>query len=186
MGRYGYLIALLTGLLAGCGGAREIVMAPPRPATPGIPDTTVVPARLTLTVTSDSVLPPPFQTLTLTLHLLALQHTDGHRQPFPFARRTLTFTATTRRTWTLLEATPVPPGRYDTLWIRLSDVSVRFGPNAGGTLTVEADTLALPVALTLAPERAYSYRLLFELRRSLQADPGCRWRFVPRLRLEVR
>ncbi|ACY47444.1 hypothetical protein [Rhodothermus marinus] len=186
MGRCGYLIALLTGLLAGCGGTREIVMAPPRPAAPGMPDTTAVPARLSLTVAADSVLPPPFQALTLTLHPLALRRADGHRQPLPFARRTLTFSATTPRTWTLLEAAPVPPGRYDTLWIRLSDVSVRFGPNAGGTLTVETDTLALPVTLTLDPDRAHSYRLLFELRRSLQAEPDCRWRFVPRMHLEVR
>jgi len=186
MGRCGYLIALLAGLLAGCGGAREIVMAPPRPAAPGMPDTTAVPARLSLSVAADSVLPPPFQALTLTLHPLALRRADGHRQPLPFARRTLTFSASTSRTWTLLEAAPVPPGRYDTLWIGLSDVSVHFGPNAGGTLTVETDTLALPVALTLAPERAYAYRLLFELRRSIQAEPDCRWRFVPRMHLEVR
>ncbi len=185
MGRCGYLITLLAGLLAGCGGAREIVMAPPRPAMPGMPDT-AAPARLSLTVAADSALPSPFQTLMLTLHPLALRHTDGHRQPLPFAQRTLTFSATTLSTWTLLEAVPVPSGRYDTLWISLSDVSVRFGPNAGGTLTVATDTLALPVALTLEPDQAYSYHLLFELRRSLQPEPNCRWRFVPQMRPEVR
>ncbi len=185
MGRCGYLIALLmTGLMVGCGGAREIVMAPPRPAVPYVPDTTLLPARLTLTLQADTVLPAPFQTLTLTLHLLALQRTDATRLPLPPTHRTLTFTATSLHAWPLLEGVPVPPGRYDTLWIWLSDVSVRFGPNAGGTLHVEPDTLALPVTLVLSPDRSYVYQIRFALGRSLVAEPGCRWRFVPRLHLE--
>ncbi|MDQ7040925.1 MAG: hypothetical protein Q9M35_08285 [Rhodothermus sp.] len=184
MGRCSYLIALLTGLLAGCGGTREIVMAPPRPAVPHVPDTTLLPARLTLVLKADTVLPAPFQTLTLSLHLLALQHTDATRQPLPPTRRILTFTATALHTWTLLEAVPVSPGRYDTLWIWLSDVSVHFSPNVSGTLTVEPDTLALPVALVLSPDRSYVYQIRFSPERSLRPEPGCRWRFVPWLRLE--
>ncbi|SHK79553.1 hypothetical protein SAMN04488087_1997 [Rhodothermus profundi] len=185
MGRCGHLIVLLSMLLAGCGGSRELIMAPPRPAALALPDTTVFPARLTLTLSANTPLPLPFQTLTVTIHLIALQRADGYRQPLVFARRTVTFTRTAAQQWTLLEAAPIPPGRYDTLWVHLSEVAVRFGPNAGGSLTAPTDTLAFPVTLELRPALSYAYHLRFDWQHSLQAKPECRWRFTPRLSLEM-
>lgn len=184
MGRYECLIALLIDLLAGCSGTHEIVMAPPRPATVGAFDTTAAFAHLTLTAEADTALPSPFQTLTVTLRLLALQRMDGYRQPIPSVRQTLTFTSSATQRWTLLAAVPMPPGRYNALWIGLSDVTAHFSPNTSGSLIVETDTLTLPITLELEPNQRYTYRLRFYWKRSLQAEPDCHWRFAPTLHLE--
>lgn len=177
-----------TLLLAGCSSTKEIETAPPRPALPVHPDTTVTEPRAALSVvveTGQTRLPDAVQALRFRLIEVQLLSTEGMWVRYPADVNTFEIEGGGRTRKTVL-STQIPPAAYDSLALLLGDVFVQFDANAGGPLTLPRDTpLKMPVAMPLVLGRRTTLRLRFEAGASLSRTPDCRWLFLPFFDAEV-
>lgn len=173
---------LVPALLAGCGGVREVRTQPPRPVVSAA-DTASAPARTALTVTLDIAesMPPDVTALRLRVAALWLKPAGQAWEKRPVSSGTVASGEPPVR----LLAASVPPRRYDSLAVVLTDPFVTFGPNAGGPLTVaDSGLVALPLSLDLNRRRATTLRLRLDPAASLARDTTGRWTFRPRLSVQ--
>ncbi len=86
-----------------------------------------------------------------------------------------------------LLSTHVLPASYDSLGVRIGDVFVLYGENAGGPLAWPKRRV-VKSSLNVDPKvgATTQIRLVFEPGASLSQDDNCRWYFVPFWSSEVR
>lgn len=164
---------------AACGGPREIVTAPPVPATTPA-DLAPAAARARLTVELEpgrTPLPDDVARLRFRVDEVWLKPAGGAWTVYPAGVQVVVDGA--RRRKALLVAA-VPPVAYDSLALRLADVYVEFDANAGAPLTLPRDLpLRLGRAFHPAVGATTTLGLVFEPGASLARTPAGRWLFAP-------
>lgn len=180
-------LALCFLLASGCSSTREIQTSSPRPRSdierPG--PTAATQARFAVVLSDGTTqLPRDIERFQFRIAEVQLHRRDGGWVRLPSDAAPIELVrGETLRPRTILD-TYVPPARYDSLAVALSQVFVRFGENAGAPLAT-ADGLPQKLAFSLDPslERPTVIDLILEPGASLARTADCRWYFVPVLRM---
>ena len=175
-------IALAGAVLAGCAQTRQIETSPPRPAI-AVPDSAVATPRSRLAVVLEAgstPLPGDVASLRFEVAELLLKPRGAAWTAYPTTMGPIEIAAgqTGRPRRTLLN-TQVPAVPYDSLALRLDNVYVTFGPDAGAPLSLPRDPVVYPLALDPTPDRMATVRLVLEPGASLVQTPDCRWVLAP-------
>lgn len=180
--RFAAGMALAGAMLAGCAQTQQIETSPPRPAV-AVPDSAVTTPRSRLAVvleTGATSLPGEVARLRFEVAELLVKPRGGAWTVYPTTTGHIEIAEdqSGRPRRTLLN-TQVPAVPYDSLALRLDDVYVTFGPDAGAPLSLPRDPIAYRLALDPAPDRLATVRLVLEPGASLVQTPDCRWVFAP-------
>ncbi|MDZ4699021.1 MAG: hypothetical protein SH809_04880 [Rhodothermales bacterium] len=174
---------VLVILLAGCGGTRQIQTAPPRPAPAAVRSAEVNGQMALLTidvVVGESALPADARALRFRVDQVRVKPRGGVWETYPADVNSFEIAATRRAGSKTIFSTRIPPQRYDSLGLVLSDVFVLYDENAGGPLTMARDRpIELGVALDARAETPLRAELTIEPGASLTQDAACRWFFLP-------
>jgi hypothetical protein len=174
---------LVVVLLAGCGGTRQIQTAPPRPAPTTVRSTDANGQMALLTidvVVGESALPADTRALRFRVEEVRVKPRDGAWETYPADVNSFEITSSRRAGSKTIFSTRIPPQRYDSLGLVLSDVFVLYDENAGGPLTMaRGRPLELGVELDARAETPLRAELTLEPGASLTRDDTCRWFFLP-------
>ncbi len=181
-------LGVLLGTI-GCGGARQIQTSPPQPATLSGRSTDANGQMALLSVdvqVGESALPEDVRALRFRVEEVRLKAEDGGWTTYPADVNSFEIMATRRPGVKTVFSTRIPPQRYDSLALVLSDVFVLYDENSGGPLTMPRDT-PLRLALAVEPAAAAPARVALTLEpgASLTHDASCRWFFLPFWRLAI-
>lgn len=174
---------LVVFLLAGCGGTRQIQTAPPRPAPTTVRSAEANGQMALLTidvVVGESALPAEARALRFRVDQVRVKPRDGAWETYPADVNSFEIASSRRVGSKTIFSSRIPPQRYDSLGLVLSDVFVLYDENAGGPLTMARDRpIELGVALEARAEAPLRAELTIEPGASLTRDAGCRWFFLP-------
>lgn len=185
--RLSVVVLVLLGL-AGCASTQEIETSPPQPRT-GSPDEGAAAQEAPLAIvmrTGETALPADISLLRIRVTEVRLRRSNGQWIRLPSDTVPIEVMDEAQGVRRTLLETRVAPAAYDSLSIAFADVFVRFGANAGGSLTTASDA-PQRLALELEPSLGAFTRLVLTLEpgASLSRSPDCRWFFVPVLLTDV-
>ena len=177
-----FLVLLSIAILPGCMSTREIETSSPRIfSSPESSDAAAAGMSLMAVelVTGETELPAEIQALRFRVDEVRVQNQDGEWLAFPSEMNSFEVVPGRRVNKTVL-TTRVLPVAYDSLALKIRDVFVLFGENAGAPLTLPGDE-AFGKAITLKTEigKPSQVSIIFEPGASLARDPSCQWHFVP-------
>ena len=129
--------------------------------------------------TGESLLPAEIQALRFRIEEVHLKTKEGEWLVFPIELNSFEINSANYIGKTIL-STRVQPVAYDSLALKLTDVFVLFGENAGGPLTMPRDKAhQIPVAMHPKVGEGTQVRIKLEPGASVFKDRKCRWYFVP-------
>ena len=176
---------VLSGLvlfMAACGSTRQIETSSPRPVNiPGDSrhEAAGMGSMMIDLETGETSLPAEIQVLRFRIDEIRLHTDEGEWVTFPTELNNFEIIPERYVNKTIL-STRVQPVMYDSIALRISDVFVLFGENAGGPISLPRNE-PVKLAVDMHPEvgEATQVRITFEPEASLYKNSNCRWFFVP-------
>ena len=167
--------------LSSCVPTRQIQTASPRPANTALSNRNEVglSAISVALTTGNSPLPGEVQALRFKVDEVQLRNTSGVWEAFPVNLSNVEVLPDRNTTKRIL-STRVAPVAYDSIALRISEVFVLFGENAGGPLSWPRNRLIKnELSVQPAVDQGTFVQIVFEPGASLARDADCRWYFIP-------
>lgn len=128
--------------------------------------------------TGESALPAPISELTFRISRMALVTPDGSRTVRELSHANVQVTREQTDSYLLLRER-IQPESYDRLTLRVQNIYVTYGPNAGAPLTIENEDITLPMPDVASGNTPVLLRISFDAAASFDRNDDGTWHFSP-------